>query len=187
MFKLPLFVFTIKSSDTFFSIHQKVLWILSANVMQDYQFKYILHCLYTFYLQPLLFFLFFAPGLQIIEWKGSCKELLFCSAVSFLFKSDNISRATFRGGAWVNDIIKNCGDSREIPPFVPELFIYSHMSNGSLLSGKTRSSGKSIEEIWYFPRSCMERQFWRFDDWRVDLKFCDIRIMSVNPLMLVVT
>ena len=180
MFKLPLFVFTIKSSDTFFSIHQKVLWILSANVMQDYQFKYILHCLYTFYLQPFLFF--FAPGLHIIEWKGSCKEFLFCSAVSFLFKSDNISRATFRGGAWVNDITKNSGDYREVTHFVRELFVYSHISNGSLLSGKTKSSGKSIEEIWYFPMNRMERQFWRFDDSRVDLKFCDIRIMSVKCL-----
>ena len=34
MFKLPFFVFTIKWGDISFSIHQKLLWILSANVMQ---------------------------------------------------------------------------------------------------------------------------------------------------------
>ena len=147
--------------------------------MQDYQFKYISHCLSTFYPEP---FHLFAPALHIIEWKCSCKELLLCSAVSFLFKSDNISRATCRGGAWVNDITKNCDDYPEIPPFVPELFVYSHMSNGSLLSGKAKTSGKSIEEIWYFPRNRIERQFWRFDDSRVDLKFCDIRTMSVKCL-----
>ena len=146
--------------------------------MQDYQFKYISHCLSTFYPEP---FHLFAPALHIIEWKCSCKELLFCSAVSFLFKSDNISRATFRGGAWVNDITKNCHAYREIPPFVSELFVYSQMSNGSLLSGKTKSSGKGIAEI-YFRRNRMDRQFWRFDDSPIDLKFCDIRIMSVRCL-----
>ena len=131
------------------------------------------------YLLPAAFSFFFAPGLHIIEWKGSCKEFLFCSAVSFLFKSDNISRATFRGGAWVNDVTKNWGAYREIPPFVQELYVYYYMSNGSLLSGKTKSSGKSIEEI-YFRRNRMDWQFWRFDDSPVDLKFCGIRIMSVK-------
>ena len=118
-------------------------------------------------------FLFAAPTLHILERKGYCKEFLF---VQLFFKSDNALRTTFRVGAWVNDIIKNCGAYREIPPFVPELFVYSHMSNGSLLSGKTKSSGKGIAEI-YFRRNRMDRQFWRFDDSPVDLKFCGIRIM----------
>ena len=51
------------------------------------------------------------------------------------------------------------------------------MSNGRLLSGKTKSSGKGIEEI-YFRRNRMDRQFWRFDESPVDLKFCGIRIIS---------
>ena len=171
MFKLPFFVFTIKWSDISFSIHQKLPWILSANVMQDYQFKYVSHCLCIFYPES---FLFPAPTLHIIEWKGSCKEFLF---VQLFFKSDDISRVTFRG----NDITKNRRAYREIPPFVPELFVYSHMSNGSLLSGKTKSSGKGIAEI-YFRRNRMDRQFWRFDDSPIDLKFCGIRIMSVKCL-----
>ena len=161
------FVFTTKWSDISFSIHQKLLWILSANVMQDYQFKYISHCLCISYPEP---FLFPAPTLHIREWKGSCKE---CLLVQLFFKSDNISRATFRGGAWVKDITKNWGAYREIPPFfVPKLFGYSHMSNGSLLSGKTKNSGKGIEEI-YFCRNRMDWQFWRFDDSRVDLRYQD--------------
>ena len=45
MLKLPFFVFTIKWSDISFSIHQKLLLILSANIMQNYQFKYVSHCL----------------------------------------------------------------------------------------------------------------------------------------------
>ena len=89
-------------------------------------------------------------------------------------------RATFRG-AWVNDITKNCSAYRKIPPFVQQFFVYSHMSNGSFLSGKTKSSGKGIEEI-YFRRSRMEREFWRFDDLRVDLKFGNIRLMSAKFL-----
>ena len=116
--------------------------MLSANVMQDYQFKYISHCLCIFYPEP---FLFSAPTLHITEWKGSCKEFLF---VRLFFKSNNISRATFRG-AWVNGITKNCGAYREILPFVPEFFVYPHMNNGSLLSGKTKTSGKGIEETYY--------------------------------------
>ena len=143
--------------------------------MQDYQFKYISHGLCIFYPEP---FHFSAPTLHIIEWKGSCKEFLF---VQLFFKSDNISRATFRGGAWVNVITKNCDAYREMPPFVPELFVYSQMSNGSLLSGKTKSSGKGTEEI-YFRGNRMERQFWRFDDSHDNLKFCGIRIMSVKCL-----
>ena len=157
MFKLPFFVSTINWSDISFSIHQKLLWILSANVMQDYQFKYISHCLCISYPEP---FLFPAPTLHIIEWKGSCKEFLF---VHLFFISDNISRATFRGGAWVYDVTKNCGAYRQIPPFVPELFVYSRMSNGSLLSGKSKSSGKGIEEIC-FCRNHLDQQFSRFDD-----------------------
>ena len=143
--------------------------------MQGYQFKYISRCLCIFYPEP---FLFSAPTLHIIECKGSYKEFLF---VQLFFKSDHISHATFRGGAWVNDITKNCGAYCEIPPFVPELFVYSHMSNGSVLSGKTKSSGKGIAEI-YFRRNRMDRQFWRFDDSPVDLKFCGIRIISVKCL-----
>ena len=104
----------------------------------------------------------------IIEWKHSCKFF-----VQLFIKSDNISLAIFRG----NDITENCGAYREIPPLVPELFTYSYMSNGSLLSGNTKSSGKGIEEI-YLGRNRMGRQFWRFDDSHVDLKFCDIRIIS---------
>ena len=145
------FVFTTKWSDISFSIHQKLLWILSANVMQDYQFKYISHCLCIFYPEP---FLFSAPTLHITEWKGSCKEFLF---VRLFFKSNNISRATFRG-AWVNGITKNCGAYREILPFVPELFVYPHMSNGSLLSGKTKTSGKGIEET-YLRKNRMDWEF----------------------------
>ena len=103
-----------------------------------------------------------APTLHIIEWKGSCKDLLF---VHLFFKSDNFSQVIFRGGVWVNEITRNCGAYHEIPPFVPELFVYSHMSNDSLLSGKTISSGKGIEEI-YFRRNRMDRQFQRFDDSR---------------------
>ena len=86
-------------------------------------------------------------------------------------------RATFKG-AWVNDITKNCSAYRKMSPFVQRLFVYS---NGSFLSGKTKTSGKSIEEI-YFRRSRMEREFWRIDDLRVDLKFGDIRLMSAKCL-----
>ena len=89
-------------------------------------------------------------------------------------------RATF-GGAWVNDISKTCSAYRKIPPFAQQLFVHSHMSNGSFLSGKTKSSGKGIKEI-YFRRSRMEREFWRFDDLLVDLKFGDIRLMSAKCL-----
>ena len=138
--------------------------------MQDYQFKYVSHCLCIFYPES---FLFPAPTLHIIEWKGSCKEFLF---VQLFFKSDDISRVTFRG----NDITKNRRAYREIPPFVPELFVYSHMSNGSL-SGKTKSSGKVIEEI-YFRRNCMDQKFLIFDDSRVDLKFFSLRMRSVKCL-----
>ena len=143
--------------------------------MQDYEFKYISHCLCIFYPKP---FPFSALTLHIKAWKGSCQEFLF---VQLFFKSDDISRATFRGSAWVNDITKNCGPYCKIPPFVPELSVYSHMSNGSLLSGKTKSSGKGIEEI-YFRRNRMNQQFWKFDDTPVDLKFCGNRIMSVKCL-----
>ena len=55
------------------------------------------------------------------------------------------------------------------------------MSNGSFLSGKTKSSGKGIEEI-YFRRSRMEREFWSFDDLRIDLKSGDIRLLSAKCL-----
>ena len=89
-------------------------------------------------------------------------------------------RATFKG-AWVNDITKNCSTYRKIPPFVQQFFVYSHMSNRSFLSDKTKSSGKSIEEI-SFCRSCMEREFWRFDDLRIDLKFGDVRLISAKCL-----
>ena len=137
MFKLPFFVFPIKWSDISFSIHQKLPWILS---IQDYQFKYISHCLCIFYPEP---FLFSAPTLHIIEWKDCWKEFLF---VQLFFKSDDISRVTFRG----NDITKNCRAYRETPPFVPELFIYSHMNNGSLLSGKTKGSGNALKKYDIF-------------------------------------
>ena len=89
-FKLRFFVSTINWNDILFSIHQKLLWILSANLMQDCQFKYVLYCLCFFYPES---FLFSAPTLHIKEWKGSCKEFLF---VRLFFKSDNISRATSR-------------------------------------------------------------------------------------------
>ena len=55
MFKLLFFVFTIKSNGTSFSIHQKLLWILSTTIIQDYQFKYILHSLCMFYPESFLF------------------------------------------------------------------------------------------------------------------------------------
>ena len=55
------------------------------------------------------------------------------------------------------------------------------MSNSSFLSDQIKSSGKGIEEI-YFRRNRIDRQFWRFDDSSVDLKFCDIRIMCVKCL-----
>ena len=170
--QIAIFVCTIKWNDISFSIYQKLLWIFSAIIMQDYQFKYISHCLCIFYPEP---FNFSAPTLHIIEWKGPCKEFLF---VQLFFKSVNIPQATFRGGDWVNDITKNCGAYREIPPLLPDLFLYSHIINGSPLLGKTKSSGKGIGEI-YFRKSRMDRQLWRFDDQHVDLKFCDIR-MSVN-------
>ena len=48
--------------------------------MQDYQFKHISHCLCIFDPEP---FLFFALALDIIEWKGSCKEIFFVQL--FLF------------------------------------------------------------------------------------------------------
>ena len=126
--------------------------------MQDYKFKYISHCLCIFYPNP---FNFSAPTLHIIEWKGPCKEFLF---VQLFFKSDNIPQATLRGSDWVNNVTKNCGIYREIVTLLPELFLYSHIINDSLLSGKTKSSGKGIEEIWYFRKSCIDRQLWRFDD-----------------------
>ena len=130
------------------------------------------------YLLPWAFsILLYAPTLHIIEWKGFCKEFLF---IQLFFKFDNILCTAFRGGAWVNEITKNCGAYRKIPPFVPELFVYSHMSNGSL-SGKTKSSGKVIEEI-YFRRNCMDQKFLIFDDSRVDLKFFSLRMRSVKCL-----
>ena len=128
-----------------------------------------------FYPEP---FLFSAPTLHIIEWKSSSKEFLF---VQLFFKPDNVSRTTFRGDAWVNDITKNFCAYREISPLLPELFVFSHMSNSSILSGKTKSSEKGIEEI-HFRRKRMDREFWRFDGLPIDLKFCDIRIMSVKCL-----
>ena len=154
MFKLRFFVSTINWSDIAFSIHQKLLWILLANLMQDYQFKYISHCSCIFY--PVSF-LFFAPTMHIKEWKSSCKFFF----IQLFFKSNNISRATFRGGAWVNDITKNCGAYREIPPFVSELFDYSHMSKESLLSGRVLgralkkyifigTAWPTILKIWWF-------------------------------------
>ena len=115
------------------------------------------------------------PTLHIIESNCSCKEFLF---VKLLFKSDNISPTTVRGGTWVNDITKYCCTYREILSLLLELFVYSHMSNYSLLSGKKKKSfRKGIEEI-YFCKNCMDRQFLRFDDSRADLKSCDNRIMT---------
>ena len=140
--------------------------------MQEYQFKYISQCLCIFY----LYFTYSAPTLHIIDPNGSCKEFLF---VQLLFKSDNISRATVRGGTWVNDITKCCGAYHEILSLLLELFVNSHMSNDSLLSGKTKSFGKGIEEI-YFCKNRMDRQFIRVDYSRADLKLCDNRITSVN-------
>ena len=89
-------------------------------------------------------------------------------------------RATFRD-AWVTDITKNCSAYCKITPFFQELFVFAHMSNRSFLSGKTKISGKGIEEI-YFRRSRMEREFWSFDDLRVNLKFGDIRLMAAKCL-----
>ena len=173
MFKLLFFVSATKWNYISFSFHQKLLWTLSMTIIQDYQFKYISHCLCMFYPEP---FLFSAPTLHIIEWKSSSKEFLF---VQLFFKPDNISRTTFRGDAWVNDITKNFCAYREISPLFTELFVFSYMSNISLLSGKTKSYEKGIEEI-SFRRKRMDREFWRFDGSPVDLKFCDIRIMSVT-------
>ena len=113
-----------------FLTHLKLLWILSTTIMQAYQFKYISHSLSIFNPEPSLFS---APTLHVIEW-SSCKEFFF---VHLFFKSDNISPTTFRGHASVNYIVKNCSTYREILPLLPELFVYSHMTNGSLLSGKT--------------------------------------------------
>ena len=95
----------------------------------------------------------------------------------FLF-SCSLNRITFCApylfrGACVNDITKNNSTYCKIPPFVQEFFVYSHMSNGSFLSGKSKSSAKGIEEI-YFRRSRTEREFWSFDD----LKFGDIRLSA---------
>ena len=98
--QITVSVFTIKWNDISFSIHQKLFWIFSAITKQGDQFKYILHCLCIFYPK---FFHFPALTLHIAEWKGSCKEFLF---VNLIFKSDNIPQATFRGGAWVNNITK---------------------------------------------------------------------------------
>ena len=175
MFKLLFFVFTIKWNGVSFSIQQKLLWTLSTTIIQDYQFKHISHCLCMFYPEP---FLFSAPTLHIVEGKSSSKEFLF---VQLIFKPDKNSRTTFRGDAWVNDITKNFCAYREISPLLPELFVFSHMSNTSLLSGKTKSSEKGIEEI-YFHRKRIDREFWRFDGSPIDLKFCDIKIMSVKCL-----
>ena len=44
-----------------------------------------------------------------------------------------------------------------------------------------QSSGKGIEEI-YFGRKRMDREFWRSDSSPVDLKLCDIRIISIKCL-----
>ena len=155
--QISVFVFTTKWNDISFSIYQKLLWIFSAIIMQDYQFKYISHCLCIFYPKP---FNFSAPTLHIIEWKGSCKKFLF---VQLFLKSGNIPLATFRGSDWVNDITKNCGVYREIPPLLPELFLYSYIINDNLLLGKTKRSVKNNGEI-YFRKSRMDRQLWRFDD-----------------------
>ena len=141
--------------------------------MQDYQFNYISHCLSIFYPEP---FHYSAPTLRIIESNGSYKEFLF---IQLLFKSDNISLAIVRGCTWANDITKYCGAYCEILSLLLELSVYSHRSNDSLLSGKTKSFGKGTEEI-YFCKNRMDRQFLGFDDSRTDLKFCDNRMMSVN-------
>ena len=89
MFKLRFFVSTINWSDISFSIHQKLLWILLANLMQDYQFKYISHCSCIFYPMP---FLFFAPTMHIKEWKSSCKEffLFSCSLNLITFRAPHL-------------------------------------------------------------------------------------------------
>ena len=140
MFKLSLFVFTIKWSDT--------LNTFGEYILQDYQFKYILHCLSIFYPEP---FLFFPPALHIIEWKGSCKELLFCSAVSFLFKSDNISRATFRGGAWVNDIPKTVAIIAKHHPLSQSFSSTLIWVAAAFFQAKQRPLGRALEKYDIFP------------------------------------
>ena len=129
--------------------------MLSTAIMQDYQFKHISHCFCIFYPEP---FLFSAPTLHMIEWKSSCKEFFL---LQLLFKSDNISHTIFRGDAWVNDITENSGVYCKISPLLPEIFACSHMRNSSLLSGKTKSSGKDIEEM-YFRRKRIDRELWWF-------------------------
>ena len=121
--------------------------------MENYEFKYISHCLCIFYPKPSNFS---APTLHIKEWKDSCKEFLF---VQLFFKFDNIPQATFRGDDWVNEITKNCGAYREIPLLLIELFLYSHIINCSLLSGKTKSSGKGIERIYF------RKKIWWLTGW----------------------
>ena len=114
--------------------------------MQDYQWKYISHCLCIFYPEP---FHYSAPTLHIIESNGSCKEFLF---VQLFFKSDNISPATVRGGTWVNDITKYCAAYREILSLLLELSVYSYMSNDSPLSGKTKFWERDWRNI-FLPKS----------------------------------
>ena len=128
-------------------------WILSTTIMQDYQFKYILRSFCIFYAESVLFS---APILHMIEWRSSRKEFLF---VQLFFKSDNISPTTFRGHAW------NCGAYRATLPFLLDFFVYIHMTNASLLSGKTELCerhrrnifsqelhGSRVLKIWWFTR-----------------------------------
>ena len=116
IFKLLFFVFTIKSNGTSFSIHQKLLWVLSTTIIQDYQFKYILHCLCMFYPE---FFLFSAP-----------KAL----PRSFFLFNCFLNLRTFRAPHLEETLElltlpKTAGAYRKISPLLPQLFVYSHMSN----------------------------------------------------------
>ena len=141
MFKLPFFVSTINWSDISFSIHQKLLWILSANLMQDYQFKYTQHCLCFFYLEP---FLFSKPTLHIKEWKGSCKYLFLfgCSLNLLTFHAPHLE---------VLELMT-------LPKTAPLIAKYHPLSHSFLSTPiwvtvaffqAKESSGKGIEEIYF--------------------------------------
>lgn len=89
------------------------------------------------------------PGLILDnkKRKSSEKQIVL---VQLLFKSGNISRATFRGGACSNVNPEKCRD-----------FVHFNMSNDDPFSNKTNSSGNETEEIQF---SRETQHFLRFDN-----------------------
>ena len=153
------FVFTIKSNGTSFSIHQKLLWILSTTIIQDYQFKYILHCLCMFYPES---FLFSAP-----------KAL----TRSFYLFNCFLNMRTF-SAPHLEETLELLTLPKTVA-LIAKFHRCSHSFSSTLIW--VTAAVKGIDEI-YFRRNRMDRDFWRFDGSPVDMKFCNIRVMSVKYL-----